>query len=119
MLKGDRKMFEIAVEAFKWESDAQREGFLALVKFWHDHGLQPVLPLTSMDNLTALFFIQKDHDSNEYWRELWADQVSKLQDEIKIQMDEVSQLKTQVEHMRETIRAQNMALENITLKLKS
>lgn len=82
------KAFEEAVKNYPWESEVQKEGYLNFVQFEKKFGKAPSLPI---DNIVA-YFIQKDHESNEYWRELVANQVEMLQEEIMRLRDEVKNL---------------------------
>lgn len=70
--------FVKAVENFPWESDVQKKGYLNYVQYLRKFGFEPKLPVDYL----AVFMIQKDHESNEYWRELVGTQVSMLQKEI-------------------------------------
>lgn len=75
-------------DKFEFESKEQREGFGALQIYLRNHQKEMDSCLSADQKLetalllVALFFIQKDHESNEYWRDLVADQLSRQQDEI-------------------------------------
>jgi hypothetical protein len=74
---------------FKWESQVQEKGYGNLVQFLRRNNI------TLTDKtlfLIAVYFIERDHESNEYWRQLVGDQVSNLQSEIKHLQDQVAGL---------------------------
>lgn len=112
----DRSLQQAALESFTWDSDVQKEGFLNLIQYWRKFGLELDLPLTAMHHLTALYFIQKDHESNEYWQEMVGDQISSLTLELKKVQNECRNLAILADQMKETIRNQTMLLEQLTKK---
>lgn len=60
----------------KFDSKDQERGYLAFLHWAKERGYpNDVRPID-------LFFIQKDHESNEYWREVVSQNVRQLQDEI-------------------------------------
>ncbi len=61
---------------FKWESDGQEKGYKSLL-YWLNKNSLPgeVRPID-------LFFIQKDHESHQYWIELVGRQVRILEGQI-------------------------------------
>lgn len=61
------------IENFEWESDAQKKGYLAFVKWARNRGLPcEVRPID-------LFFIQKDHESTQWLIETFGNQISAMQ----------------------------------------
>lgn len=57
------------------------------------------LPLMINPNslaIVACYFIQKDHESNEWWREVIAVQVKDLTDQISKLKKEVQELRAQI-----------------------
>jgi len=65
------------VENFRWESEEQRRGVLSYLQWARSHRLDACI------SPSVLFFIQKDHESNEYWREAISLQILTLQREIR------------------------------------
>lgn len=53
---------------FPWESEDQKKGFLSLVQFVRQHIDRP-LPLQIPGYILATYFIQKDHESTEWFLE--------------------------------------------------
>jgi hypothetical protein len=111
-------MLTEAIEGFPWDSEVQKEGFLNLVQYWRKFGRDVPLPIQNIDTLTALFFIQKDHEANEYWSDLLDTQLIQLQDQVKLQQDEIRELRILVDGFQTALKAQNLVLENITTMLK-
>jgi len=72
------ELFAASIRDFKWESDEQRKGYLALVKYRMDQGDG----IDHRVDRTAAFFIQKDHESNEWWLGLMADHMGRLEQRI-------------------------------------
>lgn len=68
----------------EWASEDQRKGFLALLQHLHRFEVQNgvKLGIRIEDALVASYFIQKDHESNEWWRDTVASQVDGLRREI-------------------------------------
>lgn len=87
MNKIDEK-FNEAVEKYPWDSEDQKQGYLALVHYHRKVGLSPPFP-----EPTACFFIQKDLDATEWWREAVGTQISDLQEQIRLLLLEMKSLK--------------------------
>ena len=76
------------IKEFEWESETQKKGFLALVQFMNQR--KAVLPpdatvaevIDDSINTVACWFIQKDHESNEWYNERFGDMNSRLENEI-------------------------------------
>ena len=75
-------MFRSWLSKFKWESIDQEHGWWSFVKWAKDR------KLPAKARPIDLYFIQKDHDSDVYWRELLGDQVKRLEDQIRIVQQE-------------------------------
>ncbi len=87
------------LKSFKFDSVDQEKGALAALGWLQSKGFT-VSSYSNMDEKLMnglrpmdLFFIQKDHDSHEYWLELFGNQISTLQREIKALQDQVMELK--------------------------
>ena len=95
-----------SVAGYDWQSKEQREGYLALVVYMNRHGHKPkgIHPAYA-------FFIQKDHDSNEYWRELVGTQVKDLQDQIAALQKTIGEFARNIDFLSDTVRAQQSALD--------
>jgi hypothetical protein len=107
--------FNTAVEAFPWESKDQKEGYLALVQYLRGFGVAPEAPIDAK----SAFFIQKNIDSHEYWREMVGDQISSLQAEListKELFDNTIRLLNQMEL---TIKAQSDAIQVLTVAIST
>lgn len=77
---------------FKWETPAQEQGFKGFQRWWMN------LSLTLRDNSTAklfavvAFFIQKNHESHEWWAETVGDQISRVEDQVHLLQKRVREL---------------------------
>ena len=101
------EMLDIAVESFPWESDEQREGYLNFVQYQRQFGMEPALPIDPV----VTYFIQKDHESNDYWRELVSSQVTDLQSQLRSLQQETSGLVLQTQHLRDAIKDQRLIID--------
>lgn len=81
------------VEAFEWESEEQRRGYLALVTWARDRGLS--VEVTPSD----LFFIQKDHESNEWWSTTVGNQINGLLSQIHFANRQIRALRDRLEQL--------------------
>jgi septal ring factor EnvC (AmiA/AmiB activator) len=88
---------------FEWQSDEQRKGYLALVQYWKQYDASAPFPIHARENLTALFFIQKDHESHQYWIDLVGRQVSSLQDELHSLRNSLSGAQREIESLQHRI----------------
>lgn len=95
---------QINIDAFPWSSEVQREGFLNYAQYLRDFGVDLGCQLTTAENLAVLYFIQKDHESNEYWRELVGTQVTDLQNQLRTAMQDIEMLRESVLQLSETVR---------------
>lgn len=107
-------MFTTAIEEYPWESQEQKDGYLNFVQHLNKFGIQPTLPIDPV----VSYFVQKDLESNEYWREMVGSQVSDLVNQIKSLQEETSNLKGFVEAYTSTIKSQGNALDILTQSLK-
>ena len=101
------EMLDIAVESFPWESDEQREGYLNFVQYQRQFGMEPALPIDPV----VTYFIKKDHESNDYWRELVSSQVTDLQSQLRSLQQETSGLVLQTQHLRDAIKDQRLIID--------
>lgn len=90
------------IEAFPWESEEQKKGYLALVQYFRQFGKEPIQPF---DLLPMVFMIQKNIDSHEYWREAVANQIKPLQDDLHEKDMLISTLLLKVEGLQIAIQA--------------
>lgn len=74
----EEEVLQINLQAFPWESEAQKEGYLNYLQYLRSRGKTPPSEVPPL----VVYLIQKDHESNEYWRELVGDQVSTIHGEI-------------------------------------
>lgn len=89
-------MFKKWLSMFKWESEAQEQGFGAFIQWFR------ALPVDTAHGqgsehfifCVIAWFIQKDHESNEWWREAVADQVRGLEDQIVLLQERLKALET-------------------------
>lgn len=78
------------IDRFKWESPEQEKGYFAFVKWAMFRKLSfRVRPID-------LYFIQKDHESDVYWRELVGSQIRSLEDQIRLLQEELRTLQMSV-----------------------
>jgi len=76
------------IENFEWDSEAQRKGFLSFIMDFRNKMMNDIADISPNDLLErtlmfmACWFIQKDHDSNEWYNERFGDLDKKLTDEI-------------------------------------
>ena len=99
------------VEAFPWQSEEQKEGFLAYIQYIREFGREPV-PL--VDELPLLFLIQKNHEAAEYWQQTVGDQISILRQEMVAVRDQSHQLMRELDLLRDTIKSQMLLIETMT-----
>jgi hypothetical protein len=86
-------------QKFPWESDVQKKGLSALNQWVQK--LPPELRTDDTRNAcVAAWFIQKDHESNEWWAKTVGDQVSGLQDQIRLLQQQVHELKSELAEMK-------------------
>lgn len=102
--------FQIAIESYPWESDEQREGYLALIQHLRRFGLQPELPL----DFKSAFFIQKDIESHAYWRDLMAAQISNLENVIVETREKLDKALSRIDQLEITVRFQTSAIHTLT-----
>lgn len=89
--------FKSWAENFKWESTAQEQGFGAYLKWLKELSTENVygFGINSLLNCTVAWLVQKDHESNDWWRETVAGQVGRLEVQIKILLDRIEKLENQ------------------------
>lgn len=102
--------FDAAIESFAWESEDQKKGYLALVQYLRQFGLPPKLPI----DYVATFFIQKDIDSHEYWRDMVGGQIKALQDDVMRANEAAAQALAKTESLEMAIQAQSAAIQALT-----
>lgn len=83
-------------EDFKWESETQRKGYLALLQYLRKFGIEATGPVDAK----AAFFIQKDHESNLWWIDLIAQKHQEVLNMLGELNFKVSQLESTVEQLR-------------------
>ena len=77
------------IESFKWESKAQKEGYLAYCHYCRTVGKDSP---TSIDPFIT-FSIQKDIDAQAYMNDVWSNQITSLENQMKIMMDSMIELR--------------------------
>ncbi len=105
-------MFSVAIEEFPWDSDVQKEGYLAFIQYERKFGYRPKLPI---DHVVA-FFIQKDHESNEYWRDMVGDQFSGVTDQVRVLQEKILALEKSIDMLQSTVKTQALFLEQLSKK---
>lgn len=73
---------------YPWDSKEQMEGYFAYLHYCKTNKYLAKAPTPEM-----CFFIQKDIDSHAYWRDLMGNQITDLQNQIKILQDRIIELK--------------------------
>lgn len=113
-MKVHLKMEYNNVEEFPWDSEDQKKGYLNLVQYLRKvHGGSK----NAVDS-TAAYFIQKDHESAEYYTTLIGTQVHNLQNDIfKVQQDLRQALST-IESLTMCVKSQQLALQSLIPGLK-
>lgn len=88
-------MFKEWLNNFVWESQVQEQGFGAFIQWFRRLPTAAQLGNGKHNFIFCViaWFIQKDHESNEWWRDTVAEQMSTLQEEIIRLRDEIIQLK--------------------------
>lgn len=76
------------LKSFKWESQEQKDGYLALVKWLKDKGIG-----TDDISPTDLFFMQKDVEAHKWHIENLSNQVQMLQNAIVALRKDLQDLK--------------------------
>jgi hypothetical protein len=90
------------ISSFKWESEAQEKGVLALVKYLRDVAKKSNNENLSIDQITLLicaWFIQKDYESSCWFIDRIENQTDPFQKKVNYLELEVSALKEQVEQL--------------------
>jgi hypothetical protein len=86
-------------QKFPWESSTQQKGLSALYQWVQK--LPPELRTDDTRNAcVAAWFIQKDHESNEWWAKTVGDQVSGLQDQIRFLQEEIREMKLELANLK-------------------
>jgi len=97
------------VEKYPWESDAQKKGFGALLKdlrektFPEARDLSPADRLEHALSLVACFFIQKDHDSNEWYNERFGNLDSRIREDLVRLQEENRALRGDIEELKQAL----------------
>ena len=65
--------------SFPWDSKTQEKGYFALVHYLRRLGR----PVPEEVDAVAAFFIEKEHQANEWWRDLLGDQLAMRDREIQ------------------------------------
>lgn len=100
-------LFQTAIEEFPWESEEQKEGYLAFVQYQRQFGIMAILPIRT----EIAFFIQKDIDSNSYWRDMVGNQVTDLQNQIQALQEKVAESSRLNDSMMTTLKSLQAATE--------
>lgn len=82
-------------ETFEWESEAQRKGFLSLLLYLKR--IDPLAFAESKLRVVVCWFIQKDHEANEWYNARIGDLDSKITGELKRLTEENRELRFDVE----------------------
>lgn len=77
------------IDCYPWESEEQRKGYLALIQYIQTRGWNA----PAIVDPIAAFFIQKDHEAQEWFVSLMADHLSRLEGEVAALREELSRLK--------------------------
>lgn len=88
------------IESHKWRSVEQKEGFLAMVKDLRDGkpGRQIDLPYDHME--VFAWFIQKDHESNQWWSDRFEDFAKKVDDQFVNMILENRELRRELDELK-------------------
>lgn len=82
------------VDGFQWDSDDQFKGYGAFLKWAREKGIpEDFRPIDA-------FFIQRDLDSVEWWRNTLADQVKSLEEQIMGLKLELADLHAQIVELK-------------------
>lgn len=91
------------VDRYPWKSVVQKEGFLALLKDLRDSKPARELHFTEEQMEVFAWFIQKDHESNQWWDERVCALAKRFEDDlVRIQIEnrelrgELQRLKSRV-----------------------
>lgn len=88
-------------EKFPWESEVQKKGVLALYQ-WFKKLPAELRTDDTRNACVAAWFIQKDHESNEWWGKVLGDQVRGLQDQIRLLQTRIHELKSELAEFKKT-----------------
>jgi hypothetical protein len=91
------------VEGFPWESEDQKKGFLAL--YQHLRGYEwtaedEISKLEEALSVVSAWFIQRDHESNEWWNERVGDLSGRVDQELMRLTRENEQMKSDIEELK-------------------
>lgn len=113
------KNLDIYVDEFPWESEDQRLGFLNMVQYLSKFGIEVKLPLqSSISQLIAFYFIQRDHESNEHWAEVVGSQVSEIQDQISLLQRGLHECTNKLDAFMSTAKAQSQTIDLLFDKIQ-
>jgi hypothetical protein len=76
--------------AFNFESEAQKKGFLSLVQYLNDTAPQATDGEAIL--MVISYFIQKEHEAQEWWSKTIGDQVTSLENQIALQNRKITEL---------------------------
>lgn len=100
---------DVESEGFKWESEEQRKGFFNLIQFLKEKHPQNVHQLIAS---VAAYFIQKDHESHEYWVELVGNQIGQVNKQLRLLQEDVNYLTKKLEEVN-AIAAQTLTVTKV------
>jgi hypothetical protein len=81
---------EFFAQAHNFESEAKRKGFLSLVQ--HLRNKAPLCTDGEAILLIIGYFIQKEHEAQEWWSKTFGEQVSSLENQIALQNKKITEL---------------------------
>ena len=90
---------------YKFESEAQEKSFKSLIQFLKKESGKQDLPEIHPKwlGLVAAYFIQKEHESNEWWANTIGDQISKVHDQLHRQTKLIGELMKNVEKLEDKV----------------
>jgi septal ring factor EnvC (AmiA/AmiB activator) len=101
------------VDGFPWESEDQAQGYKNLQQFMRLRGRE----ITNVDlNLVCAYFIQKDLESVDWWRDTVSSQTGSLEEQIRRQQEAFSELEKSLEDLRALIKSQGQTIDLLLKK---
>lgn len=88
------------LDEFPWESDTQQKSMLALL-LWSRK--LPKFALSSPLDCLAAFIFQKDHEAHIWYNEMMGNQITMLQNEIKLLQEQSAQMRFELDRVKEQL----------------
>lgn len=82
------------LERFPWTGDVQKKGFLNFTQWMRSLGTQVKDSDEDKFRCLVAYFVQKDHESHEWWVDTVGAQVKSLQEQLRLLQEQITALKS-------------------------